>query len=124
MTNAELEVIEVFFNRPLHLSGVPTPGISSWITPVTPDFRQTVASTFSSSVYSNADDLGMTKDGTRVDHVTSAFATELFQIDNALTRPVGVDGGKHWSHALPGVMKDPELELEVEARAIEASFDE
>lgn len=65
----------------------------------------------------------MTKDGTRVDHVTSAFATKLFQIDNALKRPADEDGGKHWSHALPGAMKDPELELGVEAQAIEASFD-
>lgn len=65
----------------------------------------------------------MTKDGTRVDHVTSAFATKLFQIDNALKRPADEDGGKHWSHALPGVMKDSELDLEEGAQAIEVSFD-
>jgi len=59
-------------------------------------------------------------DGTRVDHVVSAFATKMFQIDNALK--LSLDESRHWSHALPGVLKDHELELEEEARAVEASF--
>ena len=59
-------------------------------------------------------------DGTRVDHVVSAFATKMFQIDNALK--LSLDESRHWSHALSGVLKDHELELEEEARAVEASF--
>ena len=59
-------------------------------------------------------------DGTRVDHVVSAFATKMFQIDNALKS--SLDEVRHWSHALSRVLKDHELELEEEARAVEASF--
>ena len=64
----------------------------------------------------------MAKDGTRVDHVLSGFSTKMYQIDKALRSSLDVEGGKHWSYALPGVMKDDFLELGEEARAIEASF--
>jgi hypothetical protein len=64
----------------------------------------------------------MVKDGTRVDHVLSAFATKLYQIDNALKSSLDLEGGKHWSHALPVVMKDDSLAIGEEAQVIEASF--
>ena len=64
----------------------------------------------------------MVKDGSRVDHVLSAFATKMYQLDNALTTSLDPEGGKHWSHALPVVMKDVNLEIGEEAQAIEASF--
>ena len=70
----------------------------------------------------SADNTDMAKDGTRVDHVLSGFATKIYQIDNALRSSLNVDGGKHWSYALPGVMKDHSLVLVEEARAIGASF--
>lgn len=60
--------------------------------------------------------------GTRVDHVTSAFATKMSQIDNALKITPSTCPKRHWSHALPGVMKDTELELDEEARSIEETF--
>jgi hypothetical protein len=66
------------------------------------------------------DILEMMKDGARVDHVTSAFATQMYQLDNAIKTTSSP--GRHWYHALPEVMKDSELELGDEARAIEASF--
>jgi flagellin-specific chaperone FliS len=64
----------------------------------------------------------MVKDGTRVDHVLSAFATKMYQIDNALKSSLDLEGGKDWSHALPALMKDYNLEVGEEGRAIEASF--
>ena len=60
--------------------------------------------------------------GTRVDHVTSAFATKMFQIDNALRSTLDTPFPRHWSHALPRVLKDAELELDEEARSIEETF--
>lgn len=70
----------------------------------------------------SADDADMAKDGTRVDHVLSGFATKMYQIDNALRSSLDVEGSKHWSHALPAVMKDHNLDVGEEGRAIEASF--
>jgi hypothetical protein len=64
----------------------------------------------------------MVKDGTRVDHVLSGFATKMYQLDNALRSSLDLEGGRHWSHALPVVMKDHDLEVGEEGRAIEASF--
>jgi hypothetical protein len=64
----------------------------------------------------------MVKDGTRVDHVLSAFATKMYQLDNALKSTLDLEGGKHWSHALPTVMKDHGLEIGEEAQKIETSF--
>jgi hypothetical protein len=46
----------------------------------------------------------------------------MYQLDNALKMPLQVIGRRHWSHALPDIMKDPELELGEEAQAIEAKF--
>lgn len=68
-----------------------------------------------------ADCAGMMNEGNRVDHVTSAFATKVYQLDNALRTSLD-GGGRHWSYALPEVMKDSKLELGEEARGIEASF--
>lgn len=70
----------------------------------------------------SAEDTDLVKDGTRVDHVLSAFATKLYQLDNALKSSLDLEGAKHWSHALPAVMKDDNLEIGDEGRAIEASF--
>ena len=70
----------------------------------------------------SADDADMARDGTRIDHVLSGFSTKMYQIDNALRSCLDLEGGKHWSYALPEVMKDHSLELGEEARAIEASF--
>lgn len=39
----------------------------------------------------------MVKDGTRVDHVLSAFATKMYQIDNALKVSLDPNDSKHWS---------------------------
>jgi hypothetical protein len=69
-----------------------------------------------------AEYIDLVKDGTRVDHVLSAFATKMYQLGNALQSSLVLDGGRHWSHALPTVMKDHGLEVGVEGRAIEASF--
>jgi hypothetical protein len=69
-----------------------------------------------------AEYIDMVKGGTRVDHVLSAFATKMYQVDNALQASLDLDGGRHWSHALPAVMKDHGLEVGEEGRAIETSF--
>jgi len=70
----------------------------------------------------DADIEEMVKDGTRVDHVLSAFATKMYQIDNALKVSLDPNDSKHWSHALPAVMKDDDVEIGKEGRAIEVSF--
>jgi hypothetical protein len=70
----------------------------------------------------STEDTDLVKDGTRVDHVLSAFATKMYQLDNALKSTLDPEGGKHWSHALSAVMKDHNLEVGEESRAIEASF--
>jgi hypothetical protein len=46
----------------------------------------------------------------------------MYQVDNALQASLDLDGGRHWSHALPAVMKDHGLEVGEEGRAIETSF--
>jgi hypothetical protein len=69
-----------------------------------------------------AEYIDMVKDGTRVNHVLSAFATKMYQLDNALKVSLDLDGGRHWSHALPTVMKDHGLEIGEEAQTIETSF--
>lgn len=70
----------------------------------------------------DADIEEMVKDGTRVDHFLSAFATKMYQIDNALKVSLDPNDSKHWSHALPAVMKDDDVEIGEEGRAIEVSF--
>jgi hypothetical protein len=44
MTNAELEVIEVAFIRPLEQTAIQTSGTSRVILPITPDLRDNIAS--------------------------------------------------------------------------------
>ena len=46
MTNAELEVIEVAFTRPLKQAATQTPGMFSIMLPITPDFRDDIASRY------------------------------------------------------------------------------
>ena len=70
----------------------------------------------------SAKDTDLVKDGTRVDHVLSAFATKMYQLDNALKSSVDTEGGEHWSYALPTVIEDDNLEIGEEGRAIETSF--
>jgi hypothetical protein len=123
MTNAELEVIEAAFSRPLRQIAIQTPGMSSIAIPITPDFQSNIASKSRDSLYGNADYVGMVKDGTRVDHVLSGFSTKMYQLDNALKSSLDLGVGKHWSHVLPGVLRDHSLEIGKEAQAIEASFD-
>jgi hypothetical protein len=43
MTNAELEVIEVAFTRPLKQTATRIPGISSVKVPISPDFLSSIA---------------------------------------------------------------------------------
>jgi hypothetical protein len=51
MTNAELEVIEVAFTRPLKQTATQTPGISSIVIPITLAFRVSIASAYRRSLY-------------------------------------------------------------------------
>jgi hypothetical protein len=139
MTNAEMEVVEVLFKRPLgiinqslvrkpcplvqrQLRMHQTPSVSIITAPPIPAFSSTLTSqsliTFSASDH-HTDFL---KDGMRVDHVTSAFATRMFQVDNALKVAPVASPGRHWSHALPGILKDPDLQLDQEAQSIQDSF--